>query len=220
MAKSTELGPQYERPSPGAVAHSRLVACFLGVVLAGWGCSTASSPPDRFYDLTIASRKGGAGACRLPGVLLVNRPVADALTDERGMVFRPEGGSVELRRSAYHLWVDPPTILIQNQLAAYLKNRGVADTVVTPDLRSRADYALNGRIVEMFRSLGSPPTITLALDLSLVRLHDRRVLVQSSGVETQPAADFDQAVRAYEAAASSLFDAFLVECQNKLAASE
>lgn len=202
-------------------AITRLLGVFaLGLALAAGGCSVAPMPPDRFYHLGVVGASSPAGACRLPGVLLVNRPTADSLTDERSMVYRPAGDTKELRRSDYHLWVDPPTILIQNRLVTYLQKRGVSDTVVTPGLRAQADYALSGRIVEMHRSLGNPPTITLAMDLSLLRLRDRRVLVQSSGIETQSAASIDEAIRAYESAASNLFDAFVAECQSRLSASE
>jgi len=191
----------------------------LGLACSGWGCSVAPMPPDRFYDLSRVATQSDAGACRVPGVLVVNRPVANSLTDERTMVFRPDRESPELRRSVYDLWVDPPTVLLQDRLAAYLGKRGVAATVVTPDLRAHADYALSGRVVEMYRSLGNSPSVTLALDLTLVRLRDHRVLVQSSGTETLPAADIDQAVRGYEIAASNLFEAFVMECQSELAGS-
>lgn len=198
-------------------AIARLLGVFaLGLALASVGCSVAPMPPDRFYHLGAVGSSSPAGACRLPGVLVVNRPIADSLTDQRSMVYRPAGDTQELRRSDYQLWVDPPTVLIQNRLVSYLKRRGVADTVVTPDLRAQADYALSGRIVEMHRSLGDPSTITLAMDLSLLRLKDRRVLVQSSGVETRPASSIDEAIPAYESAAANLFDTFVAECQSRL----
>ena len=196
---------------------------FIGVcvlALAVWGCSSVSSPPDRFYDLKVRTSDGGAGACHVPGVLVVNRPQADALIDELGLVYRPEEDSPQLRRHVYHLWADPPTLMIQSELAAYLKKRGVADTVVTPGLRARADYALNGNIAEMHRVLGEDPTIVLALDLNLVRLRDRKVLVQSAGVVTLPAPDVAAATQAYGVAATSLFDQFLATCQRDLAASK
>lgn len=191
----------------------------LGLALVSWGCSVAPMPPDRFYPLGVVGASSPAGACRLPGVLVVNRPTADSLTDQRKMVYRPAGQSEELRRSDYFLWVDPPTALIQSRLVSYLQKRGVSETIVTPDLRAQADYALSGRIVEMHRSLGDSPTITLALDLSLLRVSDRQVLVQSSGVETRPAATIDDAIRAYESAAADLFDGFVAECQSRLSAS-
>jgi len=218
--KSLSVRPRSrEARIPGHVIARLLGVFALGLALVALGCSVAPMPPDRFYHLDVVGASSPAGACRLPGVLVVNRPTADSLTDERSMVYRPAGDTKELRRSDYHLWVDPPTILIQNRLVAYLQKRGVSDTVVTPGLRAQADYAVSGRIVEMHRSLGDPSTITLAMDLSLLRLRDRRVLVQSSGVETQPAASIDEAIGAYETAAANLFDAFVAECQARLSAS-
>ena len=136
-----------------------------------------------------------------------------------GLVYRPAPGSPELRRHVYHLWADPPTVMIQTELAAYLRTVGVADTIITPNVRARADFALNGRIVDMHRVMGDQPHVSLAIDLSLIRLRDRKVLVQSSGIQTLPAADVASAVQAYEVAALALFDAFLEDCQRVLKAS-
>ena len=218
---SSTVGPR-SRELP---IQRNAIARFLGVLalalaLASAGCSVAPMPPDRFYHLGAVGASSPAGACRLPGVLVVNRPTADSLTDQRSMVYRPAGDTQELRRSDYYLWVDPPTVLIQNRLVSYLQQRGVSDTVVTPDLRAQADYALSGRIIEMHRSLGDPATITLAMDFSLLRLKDRRVLVQSSGTETRAAASIDEAIPAYESAAANLFDAFVAECQSRLSVSQ
>ena len=195
------------------------IAVALVLALGSGGCTSVASPPDRFYNLSIAEPSSGAGSCRLPGVLLVNRPVGNSLTGELGLVYRPEPGSPELRRHVYHLWAEPPTVMIQAELAAYLRKLGVADTIITPNVRARADYALNGRLVDMHRVMGDQPHINLAIDLSLVRLRDRKVLVQSSGVQALPAADIASAVKAYELAALALFDGFLEDCQRVLKAS-
>jgi ABC-type uncharacterized transport system auxiliary subunit len=191
------------------------LAASLGVV-AALGCASTASPPDRFYPLLVAAPTVGAGACRVEGVLQVNRPVADATTDQRNLVYQPDPTSAELRRHTFHLFTDVPSLLFQDELASYLRKAGVAPTVVTPDLRARADYALNTRIVTLHRVLGDPARAEIGIELSLVRLRDRKVLVQATESASLLAPDVESAVAAYGAAAGTLFDAFLRDCSRQL----
>jgi ABC-type uncharacterized transport system auxiliary subunit len=71
--------------------------------------------------------------------------------------------------------------MVQDELAAFLRKRGLARSVVTPNMRTDADYELRGRLRHLEMLTGGRGAKVLAeLDLSVVRIADGKVVVAST----------------------------------------
>ena len=124
------------------------------VVLLLPGCMAKPVPRTHFYRLDASATSHATMASpRLKGVLVIERFRADGLTGDRPILYS-EGSALELDQHHYHYWVEPPTDILQEQMAAYLRGRNVATTVVTPELRIQPDYVVTGRIIRFERVLG------------------------------------------------------------------
>ncbi len=160
----------------------RLVSIIGPIIAACWaltGClgSTENVPPDHYYRITVNEPDQPAPSVAFPGVLSIATFDGDGLVRGRPVLFTTGGLKGTLRQHNYHYWVDSPSRLLQGQLATYLKNSALAETVVTPEMRVRADYELVGKILRLERVLGSgPPRVAVELELSVVRLRDHTLV--------------------------------------------
>jgi hypothetical protein len=89
---------------------------------------------------------GNPGGAHLEGVLLVRAFDASGLLRERPLLYSASGSSTELQQHDYQYWTDTPPRMLQDQLVAYLRRSGIADSVVTPDLRTAADFEVIGKV--------------------------------------------------------------------------
>ncbi len=159
-----------------------LVSIIGPIIAACWaltGClgSTETVPPDHYYRITVSQPDQPAPSVAFPGVLSIATFDGDGLVRGRPVLFTTGGLQGTLRQHNYHYWVDSPSRLLQGQLATYLKNSALAETVVTPEMRVRADYELVGKILRLERVLGSgPPRVAVELELSVVRLRDHTLV--------------------------------------------
>ena len=155
-------------------AGTILAACWA---LAGCLGSTETVPPDHYYRITVTQPDQASPSVAWPGVLSVATFDGDGLVRGRPMLFTEGSSQGTLRQHNYHYWVDSPSRLLQSQLAAYLKTSALAESVVTPEMRVRADYELVGRIIRLERVLGlGPPRVAVKLELSVVRLRDHKLV--------------------------------------------
>ncbi len=151
-----------------------IAACWT---LAGCLGSTETVPPDHYYRITVDKPDQPAPSVAFPGVLSIATFDGDGLVRGRPVLFNTGGRKGTLRQHNYHYWVDSPSRLLQGQLANYLKNSALAESVVTPEMRVRADYELVGKIVRLERVLGvGPPRVAVKLELSVVRLSDHTLV--------------------------------------------
>jgi ABC-type uncharacterized transport system auxiliary subunit len=135
-----------------------------GLLLAG--CSV-TAPRIHYYRLAVAKPQADASTPRFDGVLTVKRFTADGLIDDRPLLQSGNNG-LEVRPSHYHYWTEPPTEMVQEQLASYLEAAQVATTVVTSAARVRRQYVVHGRINRFERVLGSGENrVSIELRLSL-----------------------------------------------------
>lgn len=182
------------------------------VILAGcFGSAPPPPPRDRYYRLLV-STSSATVPTPIPGVLLVKRLDADALLRERPILFSMSGKSYELQQHDYHYWTDPPPGMMQSQMATYLRRRGVARTVVTPNMRIRADYEIGGRIKRLERLLGGgPPRVFVEIELAMVRLSDGQPVVIDTYSAERVAADasVQSSVTAMSAALGDIFERFV-----------
>jgi ABC-type uncharacterized transport system auxiliary subunit len=71
--------------------------------------------------------------------------------------------------------------MVQDELAAFLRKRGIARSVVTPSMRADADYELRGRLRHFELLTGGRTGKVLAeIDLSVVRTADGKVVVANT----------------------------------------
>ena len=187
-----------------AAGRRRALAALAGVLAAA--CVGSPAPPDRHFRLAVAPPARRATPA-LPGVLLVERPRADALARRTALVYVTDAGAPELRTRAYENWADSPTLLVQREIAAGLHAAGVAERVVTPEIRVEPDYRLDAELVRFEEQRGgAAPRVVVELAFVLVDERGRGVLLQESYREERvaPGADAADAVRAYDAALSAI----------------
>ncbi|GJL62238.1 MAG: ABC transporter [Nitrospirales bacterium] len=175
------------------------------------GCLGSPAPQDHFYRLELPPPESSFSSPRLYGTIQITRPLADALTSERHLLYRTMTGTAQVHRHAYHRWIDSPTLILQQQITQYLRHSGIATHVVTPELRIKADYRFSCRITRLERILDESPRVIMELELGLTRLREREaVLLQTYRVE-QPAngPNISAAIEAYNHALSKILDQFL-----------
>ncbi len=149
-------------------AARSLILLVFGLALLATGCAGSGPvPEDHFYRLVTAPA-AQSGSPTLEGVLEIERFSADGLMQERPLLFSRGGGEFQVHQHHYHYWIEPPTQLLQEELAAYARRRGLAGTVVTPGARIRVDFAVSGRVRRFERIIGDgSPRVRVELRLEL-----------------------------------------------------
>lgn len=170
----------------------RTLAVLLAATLAA--CASPAPPKDNFYRLQAVAAVP-AGRVVLPGVVEVNRLDVDGVLSERGIAYQAADGA--LARYSYDLWSDAPATALQLALAETLRAAGVADQVVTPDLRVPPDWMVRGRLFR-FEYLPAQGKVAIKLQLAAVSARDGALVlldtyaaephVQGSGPEAAVAA--------------------------------
>ncbi len=176
---------------------------------------TAASQTASIEGATIPGRPGsGADIVAFPGVLSVAQLEAEGLLRERPLLYSTTGSATEMQQHDYHYWMDPPTRMLQLQLVDYLRASGLARSVVTPDLRIKADYEVNGRIKRLERLLGGGPArVVVELELSLVaRTKNELIVIGTYSAEAIADNDaVESSVLALNQALGQVFERFLAD---------
>ncbi len=177
------------------------------------GCLGGQPSPDYFYRLHVPDPSTRLDPSPLNGTLQVTRPWANALTSERHLVYRKDGNTSQLNHHAYHRWVDSPTLLFQQEMTQYLRKAGLAQQVVTPEMRTKADYALSCRIARLERVLDQSPRVILELELGITSMKDRRTLLLRTYREEQQTKDLEVAasIKAYNQALANILHRFITD---------
>lgn len=140
-----------------------VVAAALALALSA--CASSPPPPDSYYRLTVPAPERRAKPL-LEGVLEVDRLSAvDALRSRPLAVVNATSGV--LRHADYDLWVEGPPELLQDALVGYLRAAGLADRVVTPELRDEPRWLLSGRIQRFERVVGAGGAVAVTVELFL-----------------------------------------------------
>ena len=119
-----------------------------------------------------------------------------------------------MQQHDYHYWMDPPPKMLQAQLVDYLRASGLAEAVITPDLRVRPDYEITGRLRRFERLLGGGPTRVVAeVELALVETGRKQLLVVETYSAEVAAADdgVEASVLALAQALGRIFERFLAD---------
>ena len=191
------------------------LAIALAVALSG--CTMASPPPpDSYYRLEVAA-PAALPRPLLPGVVEIKRFNAEGLTGDRALLYSYRDHPDQVLRYSYHLWVDAPPTLLQDQLLRILRQAHAADTVVTSDIDLSPDFVIEGRLRRFEELAGAAPAALVEADIAVVRIHGNQlVMLKSYRVET-PAASAQpaDAVRAFEAAVGELAGRFLDDLSHR-----
>ena len=181
------------------------------IILLLSGCFGGQSSPDYFYRLNVAAPETKLDPSPLQGTLQVTRPWADALTSERHLVYRKDNNISQLNHHAYHRWIDSPTLLLQQEMTRYLRKAGLAQQVVTPEMRTKADYVLSCRIARLERVLDQSPRVILELELGITSMKDRRTLLLRNYREEYPTTNLEVAssINAYNQALANILHRFI-----------
>jgi ABC-type uncharacterized transport system auxiliary subunit len=201
----------------------RLAAVLTALAVSGCMGSADTIPPDNFYRLRVSA--GGQALSRplVPGTVQVSAFEGDALLHGRPVLYSADGGSGAVRQHNYHYWADPPTRMVQDELAAFVRRRGLARSVVTPSMRADADYELRGRLRHLEMLTGSGGTRVLAeLDLSVVRVADGKVMVANTYLREGAAEDgsVSASVTAMNDALAEIFAGFAADLDRSPALAE
>jgi ABC-type uncharacterized transport system auxiliary subunit len=204
----------------------------LVLALAGLTGCLGSAPPvprDHYYRVLVApptqgdasrsasgqsASRPGATGIMFPGVLSVAPLEADGLLRERPLLYSATGRAHEMQQHDYHYWMDPPPKMLQAQLVDYRRASGLAEAVVTPDLRVRPDYEITGRLRRFERLLGGGPTRVVAeVELAMVETGRNQLLVVETYNAEVAAADdsVEASVLALDQALARIFERFLAD---------
>lgn len=181
----------------------------LAVGLAVASCAQPVVPEDHYYRLTIPP-PAAATSPKFPGILEIERFSADGLTAGRSLVYSQASQPNALFEYHYHFWIEPPTVMLQETLVAYLRTAKLATVVVTPELRAQPDHVLAGKIKRLERVLGAKPAVVVEIELGLRRTRDGRLLhVNSYRIESAVQGDsVAAAVDAINRAVSAIYGEF------------
>ncbi|NQW00600.1 MAG: membrane integrity-associated transporter subunit PqiC [Rhodospirillales bacterium] len=122
-------------------------ATILSLCLLTVACGSAPPvPEDQYFRLQAVYAAEPMASPALPGTIEVDRFVADGLTSERPIVYSEAGKPNQVKAYHYQFWTQPPTVMLRDELVSFLRAAKISDSVVTPEMRVKADYALTGKI--------------------------------------------------------------------------
>lgn len=183
------MRPQNKPTHEGGEQVARLLPLAVLLVTALGGCAQPEVPPEHYYRLSAPQPARRFDAPLLDGVLVVPRFVSDGVLSERPLVYAVSTSPDELRQYHYHSWSDAPGRMLQVLMVDYLRRAGVADRVVTPDLRVAAEYTLVGRIKRLEQVRSSQAAVVLELEIALESSRGDGVLMLRDYVARAPARD-------------------------------
>jgi cholesterol transport system auxiliary component len=199
------------RPAIAPAARCRLPVALGGLALLA-ACFGGPAPRDHFYRPAPPQPSAALSKPALPGTLEVERLRSDALTRERSILHADSAGSVQVVPYSYELWIDTPTVMLQRELAAFLRRAGVAERVVLPEMNVRDDFVLGGWVERMVYVTGSD-SVLLELDFSLSRARGGGQILQRRYRVERPVGGhgMDAVVAAFSAAMQDAFEQLVAD---------
>jgi cholesterol transport system auxiliary component len=193
--------------------EDRLLPPLLAIAIAWLGCVSGPAPRDHYYRLETAAPAALASP-KLAGTLEVERLRVETISQGRAMLYRDTSQSGEIEQYAYEHWVDPPSVMLRDDLVRYLREAGVAEEVVTPALRVDSQYLVSGRVVRFECILGGgEPRVVVEIELALTRQEGRELLLLATYREERvaPGSGVADSVTAYEQAIGAIFERFVAD---------
>jgi len=130
-----------------------MVAFVLLLVLVGC-TSIGPVPEDRFYRLDAVHPDHRLADPVLHGGLNVVYVRADPLRGGRAVLYSDSTQPLQLRRYHYEFWVDQPPRMLRRVLTSYLREAGIADSVVAGEGTADSAYSLQLSLLRFEQVLG------------------------------------------------------------------
>jgi ABC-type uncharacterized transport system auxiliary subunit len=192
--------------------------CAGAIALAAavvFGCASSPAPRDHYYRIDVPA-PARLQAPKLAGVLEVDRLRTEAVSHGRHILYREASRPNAIMQHAYHYWVDPPGLMLQDVLADYLQAAGVARKIVTPGIHVDSDYSLSGRIARLERITGSGARVVVEIEFTLVRDEGRGLLLHEIYREERPTSGraVEDAVAAFDQAITAILQQLVADIPN------
>jgi len=187
-------------------------ACLALLALPFLVACLGPGPRDHFYRPAAIRPSEPLAEPILQGSLEVERLRADALTRERAILWVDDPESVQVTPYAYHLWIDSPTVMIQRDLADFLRLAGVAERVVLPEMNVDEAYELFGWIERLVHVTGND-SVVVEIEFSLAhprgggQIMERRYRVE----QAVAGSGMDAAAEAFSSALQQIFDRLVAD---------
>ncbi len=186
----------------------------LAMLVGAAGCLGGSAPRDHSYRLQVEPPRSTRNAPAFPGTLEVGRVWGNALTRGRAILHSDSDRAVEVTPSGYHLWIDSPTLLLERELTTYLRQTGLAESVVSSDANTPVDWVVTG-FVERLDHIegGDAQRVLVELELRLAEANRGQLVLRKTYRVEQPSdgVGMPAAVRAFGTAVGSVFESFAAD---------
>jgi ABC-type uncharacterized transport system auxiliary subunit len=186
-------------------------------LLLGACAATAPVPEDRFYRLNPVHPPQALSQPVLSGGLAVDDVQADPLRGGRAILYSDSRRPLQLQRYHYEFWVDQPPRMLRQALASYLRETGLADTVIETDARSASAWHLGMRLLKFEQVVDQRAAgVEIAVEVTLSEGFPEtplwtRVYAQGRPSDSRQMHDMASAMQA-------ALDALFAELRNDLAA--
>lgn len=182
----------------------------LPIVLSLAGCfgSAPAVPKEQYYRL-IADHPAGQAAKKIAGGVEIVPFAGEGVMSERPLLFTADGGR-KLEQRNYAYWTDAPPQMLRDQLVAYLKQAGIADSVAPSELRLDSAYTIRGTIRRLEQLVGSGSGAVISLELAVLENGNDRLIMSKVYTSEKPTSgqDIDSAVAALNDGLDEIFAAF------------
>jgi ABC-type uncharacterized transport system auxiliary subunit len=182
----------------------------LPVVLSLAGCFGAAPavPKEQYYRL-IADQPSEQAAKKITGGIEIVPFAGEGVMSERPLLFTADGGR-KLEQRNYAYWTDAPPQMLRDQLVAYLKQAGVADSVAPSELRLDSAYTIRGTIRRLEQMVGSGSGAVISLELAVMETSSDRLILSKVYTAEKPTSgdNIDGAVAALNDGLDEIFTAF------------
>jgi len=140
------------------------------------GCSAQPVPKDTFYRLISSQKLALLQGGPFVGALEVQPLRGEGIINQRAIIYRD--GPSQLHQYIYHLWAEPPGIMIQRELISALRQASAFESVASPEMRTSRDYELAGSLYTLEHDLeSSGGKIVVELELGLRRVQGNQNLL-------------------------------------------
>jgi ABC-type uncharacterized transport system auxiliary subunit len=189
---------------------SKTIGWMLLLLFLSACATTQPVPEDRFYRLERIQPQHTLAEPVLYGGLAVDYVQADPLRSGRAVIYSDRDHPLQLQRYHYEFWVDQPPRLLHQALLSYLRDSGVADTVIDTTVPATVDYRLRLRLLKFEQVLERQSAdVEVALQATLSSGPAEEVLWTRTYTQRQSSGSLriDAAASAMQVALGELFAA-------------
>ncbi len=174
------------------------------------GCFGAAPPvPKEQYFRLMAAQPAEQASRQISGGIEIVPFTGEGVMSDRPLLFSADGGR-KLEQRNYAYWTDAPPQMLRDQLVAYLRQAGVADSVVPSELRIESAYAVRGTIKRLEQLVGSNAGAVISLELAVLENGSDRLILSKVYTAERPTSgeSIDDAVAALNDGLDEIFAAF------------